>query len=235
MKKGMITMIYGYCRVSTPKQNIDRQIRNILALYPEAKLIKEEYTGSTKYRPKWTNLYNRLKSGDIVVFDSVSRMSRNADDGLQLYQDLYNKGVELVFIKEPYINTSTYRNEINNKHIERVGNEVDIIISAVEEFLQELVKKQVRIAFEQAEKEVQDLRQRTREGLETARQNGKQIGNIKGVKLQTKKSIQAKEVIKKHSKAFGGSLNDIECIALLGIARNSYYKYKRELKQELNE
>ncbi|MDE5584551.1 MAG: recombinase family protein [Ruminococcus sp.] len=228
-------MIYGYCRISTPKQSVDRQVRNILALYPEARLIKEEYTGTTKERPEWKKLYKRLKSGDTVVFDSISRLSRNADDGIQLYQELYSKGIELVFIKEPYINTSTYRNEINNKRLERVGNEVDIIISAVEEFLQALVKKQVRIAFEQAEKEVQDLRQRTREGLETARLNGKQLGNVKGVKLKTKKSVKAKETIRKHSKAFGGSLNDLECIALLGIARNSYYKYKRELKQELNE
>ena len=228
-------MIYGYCRISTPKQSIDRQVRNILALYPEARLIKEEYTGTTKDRPEWKKLYKRLKSGDTVVFDSISRLSRNADDGIQLYQELYSKGIELVFIKEPYINTSTYRNEINNKRLERVGNEVDIIISAVEEFLQALVKKQVRIAFEQAEKEVQDLRQRTREGLETARLNGKQLGNVKGVKLQTKKSVKAKEIIRKHAKTFGGSLNDLECIALLGIARNSYYKYKRELKQELDE
>ncbi|MDE6679300.1 MAG: recombinase family protein, partial [Ruminococcus sp.] len=219
-------MIYGYCRISTPKQSIDRQIRNILALYPKARLIKEAYTGTTKDRPEWNKLYKRLKTGDTVVFDSISRMSRNADDGLQLYQELYNKGIELVFIKEPYINTSTYRNEINSKRIDRVGNEVDIIISAVEEFLQELVRKQVRIAFKQAEKEVQDLRQRTREGLETARLNGKQIGNVKGVKLQTKKSIKAKETIRKHAKEFGGSLNDLECIALIGIARNSYYKYK---------
>lgn len=228
-------MIYGYCRISTPRQSIDRQIRNILASYPKAKLIKEEYTETTKNRPKWDKLYKRLKTGDTVVFDSVSRMSRNADAGIQLYQELYNKGVELVFIKEPYINTSTYRNEINNTRLERVGNEADIIISAVEEFLQALVKKQIRIAFEQAEKEVQDIRQRTREGLEIARLNGKQIGNVKGVKLQTKKSVKAKEVIRKHAKDFGGSLNDLECIALLGIARNSYYKYKREIKQELDE
>lgn len=235
MKKGLIIVIYGYCRISTPRQSIDRQIRNILASYPKAKLIKEEYTGTTKNRPKWDKLYKRLKTGDTVVFDSVSRMSRNADAGIQLYQELYNKGVELVFIKEPYINTSTYRNEINNTRLERVGNEADIIISAVEEFLQALVKKQIRIAFEQAEKEVQDIRQRTREGLEIARLNGKQIGNVKGVKLQTKKSVKAKEVIRKHAKDFGGSLNDLECIALLGIARNSYYKYKREIKQELDE
>ena len=42
-------MIYGYCRISTPKQSIDRQVRNILAIYPNAKIVKETYTG-TKFQ-----------------------------------------------------------------------------------------------------------------------------------------------------------------------------------------
>ena len=41
--------IYGYCRISTAKQNIDRQVRNILAVYPKAKIIKETFTG-TKFQ-----------------------------------------------------------------------------------------------------------------------------------------------------------------------------------------
>lgn len=76
------------------------------------------------------------------------------------------------------------------------------------------------------------MHQRTREGIETARLNGKQIGMVIGAKLITKKSVAAKEVIKKHSKDFGGSLNDTECMSLTGLARNTYYKYKRELKNE---
>lgn len=48
-------------------------------------------------------------------------------------------------------------------------------------------------------------------------------------KLTTKKSIQAKEMIQKYSKDFGGSLNDVDCIRMIGIARGSYYKYKREI------
>ena len=96
-----------------------------------------------------------------------------------------------------------------------------------------LAKEQIKLAFEQAEKEVQDLRQRTKEGIETARLNGKQIGQVKGTKLTTKKSIIAKEQIKKYSKDFNGTLKDTEVMKLIGIARNSYYKYKKELTQEL--
>ena len=86
------------------------------------------------------------------------------------------------------------------------------------------------LAFEQSEKEVNDLHQRTKEGIETARLNGKQIGQPKGAKLTTKKSLTAKEVIRKHSKDFNGTLSDGDCIKLAGISHNSYYKYKKELK-----
>ena len=41
--------IYGYCRISTPTQNIDRQIRNIKAAFPDAHIVQEVYTG-TKYQ-----------------------------------------------------------------------------------------------------------------------------------------------------------------------------------------
>ena len=58
---------------------------------------------------------------------------------------------------------------------------------------------------------------------------GKQIGQKPGTHLVTKKSIAAKEIIMKHNKSFGGSLNDIETIRQAGITRKTFYKYKKEL------
>ena len=77
--------IYGYCRISTAKQSIDRQIRNIKAEYPTAHIVQEAYTGTSVFRPEWLKLYRVLKAGDTVVFDSVSRMSRNAEEGFALW------------------------------------------------------------------------------------------------------------------------------------------------------
>lgn len=222
--------IYGYARISSNRQNIERQVRNILKEYPDAIVIQEVFTG-TKFqeRKKLQKLIATVKSGDVIVFDSVSRMSRNAEDGIKLYEELMDKGVELVFLKEAYINTATYKNSIKDK-IEMTGTDEDILFNAINEYMRRLARKQIVIAFEQAEKEVMDLRQRTREGLVTAQLNGKQIGQVKGTKLITKKSVEAKEGIKKYSKDFGGTLSDPEVIKLLGISRPSYYKYKRELR-----
>lgn len=223
--------IYGYARISTHKQNIERQVRNIRAAYPTSIIIKEIYTG-TKFqgRNELSKLLGLVKNGDYIVFDSVSRMSRNAEEGFLLYEKLFFEGIELVFLKEPHINTEVYRKAIRNQ-IQLTGTKADIILEAVNKYLMELAKEQIRIAFEQAEKEVQDLRQRTKEGIETARLNGKQIGQSNGRKLTTRKSIWAKEMIRKYSRDFEGTLNDKDCIRLLGIARGTYYKYKRSMQK----
>ena len=220
--------VYGYCRISTRKQSIERQERNIKAEYGNAIIFKEAYTGTKIDRPVFTKLLKIVNKGDTIVFDSVSRMSRNADEGFTLYEELFNKGVELVFLKEQHINTETYKKALTN-NIQLTGTNVDYILKGVNEYLLALAKEQIKIAFNQAEKEVEDLHQRTKEGIETARLNGKQIGQKKGIKLTTKKSIIAKEQIKKYSKDFNGTLKDVEVMKLIGIARNSYYKYKKEL------
>ena len=231
--------IYGYCRISTPKQNIERQLRNILAEYPAAVIKQEAYTGTTMHRPEWEKLLKIVKPGDTIVFDSVSRMSRDAEEGCQIYMELYSQNINLVFLKEHHIDTATYRADMEKQlNIATTGDGatdelLQTIAKALNTYIRRLSEKQIRLAFDQAEKEVQDLRQRTKEGIETARQAGKQIGCATGAKLHTKKSDEVKAVIRKHSKDFGGSLSDADCMKLAECARNTYYKYKSELKTEL--
>lgn len=220
---------YGYVRVSTVKQSIERQIRNIKAEYPDAVIVTDEYTGTKMDRPGWAKVYKAAKAGDVIVFDSVSRMSRDAEEGFQVYEELFQRGVELIFLKEPMINTATYKKAMETG-VPLTGTNVDFILEGINKYLLSLAKEQIRLAFDQAEKEVEDLHQRTREGIETARLNGKQIGQVKGTKLTTKKSIKSKEIILKRSKDFKGDLSDIEVMKLTGLARGTYYKYKKELK-----
>lgn len=226
-------MIYGYTRISTKSQSIERQIRNIKDLYPTSVIIEEVYTGTkVEGRKEFDKLLKKVNSGDTIVFDSVSRMSRNAEDGFELYQELFNNGVELIFIKEQHINTTTYKDALKS-NIQLTGTNVDFILEGINKYLLALAKEQIKLAFIQSEKEVKDLQQRTREGIETARLNGKQIGQIKGTKLTTKKSIQAKEQIQKYCKDFNGTLKDVEVMKLIEISRNSYYKYKKELVKSI--
>lgn len=228
-----MSTVFGYCRISTPKQNIDRQIRNIKHSYPTAVMINEIYTGTKTYgRKEWQKLMKNVRPGDTIVFDSVSRMSRNATEGFECYEELFNRRINLVFLKEPHISTQVYKKALSNQ-VALTGTKTDIILNAVNCYLLELAREQIIIAFEQAEKEVADLRQRTKEGIETARLNGKQIGRIPGKTYATKKSKEMTDRIKKMSKDFDGIMTDKEVLEVLGIARNTYFKYKRMLKNEL--
>lgn len=228
---------YGYCRISTAKQSIERQVRNILASYPDADIRKEVYTG-TKYqgREQLQKILNKVQAGDTIVFDSVSRMSRNADEGVQLYQDLFNKGVNLVFLKEGYINTDTYKEALNNQ-VAMTGDDVDFILDGINKYLARLAEKQIRIAFEQSEKEVEDLHTRTKEGIQTAKLSGKAVGGEanKGKTYSTKKGETAKALIRKHSKSFGGTLTNQELMQMCNISEPTLLKYKKEIRTEMIE
>lgn len=76
------TIIFGYARISTMKQRIERQVDNIRREYPDAVIITEEYTGTTTDRPKWNKLVEQIKKeaangkNVTLVFDEVSRMSQ---------------------------------------------------------------------------------------------------------------------------------------------------------------
>ena len=255
----MKAKVYGYCRVSTMKQSIERQIRIVEEQYPDAVIVTDNTTGRNFDRPGWMKLYKNLQPGDTVVFDEVSRMSRDADEGFQIYEELFQKGVNLIFIAEPHINTSVFREagkkqiEVNlqsgSEPIDRFGNGM---ISLVNELLLDLAKEQIRLAFERSQSEVDFNSRRTSNSLkekqkrntqillecngdiEKARKHPdwREIGQPKGAKLTTKKSIEAKEVILKRSKDFNGNLSDPEVMKLTGIARGTYYKYKRELKEQ---
>ena len=192
--------------------------------------ITEEYTGTTLDRPSWNRLYKQLREGDTIVFDEVSRMSRDAKEGFQLYQEMFSRGINLVFLKEPHISTDVYRQTLQNA-VSMTGTDVDIILKAVNEYLMKLAERQIEIAFQTAQHEVEFLHKRTSEGVRKAQAEGKQVGRAVGDRVETKKAKTAKAVILKHNKSFGGSLDDNETMELTKVSRKTFYLYKKQLRQ----
>ena len=194
-------------------------------------------------RPQFKKLLAVICPGDTIIFDSVSRMSRSSDEGYDLYMKLLQEDIDLIFIKEPHINTFYYKEMQGRKiKIASTGKEstdklIGAIMDAITEFQNEETKEKIRIAFEQAEKEVQDLHIRISEGIKTTQRlnetltegKRKQIGQKKGTTFETKKAKTMKKRIQKMAKDFDGSMKDKEVIEILGISRNTYYKYKKEL------
>ena len=152
--------VYGYCRISTLQQNIERQVRNIAAAYPAAHIVREVYTGTAcRGRQELDKLLHVVQPGDTIVFDSVSRMSRSAEEGCALYEALYNRGVTLCFLKEPHINTDTYKQALQRQvsSSPETGSAatdcfVSGIMDALNRYTADLAKEQIRLAVAQAQK-----------------------------------------------------------------------------------
>ena len=98
--KGAVDMsrVYGYCRISTRQQSMERQIRNIKSEHEEAIIVTEVYTGTKlQERPEWNKLYKLVKQeaakgkSITIIFDSVSRMSRNCFLGRMVHLKSHNQ------------------------------------------------------------------------------------------------------------------------------------------------
>lgn len=236
-------MIYGYCRISTNKQDITRQIKNIKASYPNATIIEEIHSGKkVNNRIKLMRLLDSLEENDTVVVDEVSRLSRTSDEGMKIYKNLFENNINFISLKEPGVNTQYIKNLIKSYSSTNqvqtpdpfLNNMLSSIQNSYNEMAYNMAMDYVKTFFDFAQAERDLLSQRTREGMRVAKENGKRIGNPKGIKLTTKKSIQSKDVIYHKSKDFNGNLKDADVIKLCQISRNTYYKYKKELKEQID-
>ena len=232
---------YGYARISKPKQSLQLQIDAIKKMAADAVIFSEAYTGSTNDRPEWKKLLKKVEKGDTIIFYMVSRMSRSAEEGTKDYFDLYNKGINLIFIKDRHIDTESYK-----QSFEKAGFSVDFdndgsaesnlitkILDALKEFMQAKVDDDIKKAFEEAEKELKNNHKRTSDGMK-ASGAGKKIAEARlGNHYETKKSKEMKGKIRKMAKCYDGTMTDKEVMETLKLARNTYYKYKREIDAEM--
>lgn len=228
-------MFYAYVRVSTRKQIKDRQRENIANYcgkngidYSLVKFYEDEYTGCSLNRPAWEKLFKKATEGDTIIFDEVSRMSRNAEDGYKAYKDLFDRKVNLVFLKEPHINTDVYKKGLETL-VSLTGTNVDFILEGVNKYLSSLAEEQVKLAFETAQKERDFLSQRTIEGIKASK---KKSGHKYGDTYETRKAHESKQKILELSSSFNGTLSDKKTMEYIGISKPTFYKYKKQLLED---
>ena len=101
----MKNYIFGYARVSTEAQNLDRQI-DALKKYGVDMIYNEKMSGTKRDRPELTKMLDRMTEGDTVVVESLSRLGRSTKDLIELTELFERKGVHLVSLKES-IDTSS--------------------------------------------------------------------------------------------------------------------------------
>jgi len=245
--KGELNMLYyGYVRVSTKKQSEKMQLDEIHKFSRIDKMFSEgAFTGTTTNRDKFQKLVEQVNE-DIennkqvtIIFYSVSRMSRNAEEGLKQYFEWYNKGVELVFLKEHHIDTASYR-QAQCKAIEKIDTGdtkanklVNDILDCLNEFINSKVKDDIVKAFEQAQKEVQDLHERTKDGMKASGAADKIRQARKGQTYTTLKELETRVSMLQCLKEYGSQQNIAKFAKDRGLSRVTVYKYRDAINADL--
>lgn len=122
---------FGYARVSTEQQNLDRQL-DMLTQYGVDYIFNEKMTGTKRDRPELNKLLDRLMAGDTVVVESLSRLGRSTKDLIELVELFERKQVHLVSLKEQ-IDTST-----------SAGKLLFTLMSAIAQFERDVIAERTR-------------------------------------------------------------------------------------------
>ncbi|MEK4581650.1 recombinase family protein [Bacillus sp. FSL R12-0074] len=199
---------FGYVRVSSKDQNEERQIQNMKDLGIEDRdIFIDKQSGKNMERENYQMLKRLVRTGDTIVFDSLTRLGRNMNDTLEEFRYYEKHRVNLQFIKEPYINVN-YTGESTN----------DVIQSAIQ-------KATLTILSAFAEKERIDIKQRQAEGIALARKQGKRLGR------------PPVEITEEFTDAYkewkSGSITAVGAMKKYGIKRSSFYKLAKQYEEKI--
>lgn len=185
----------------------------------ERETVKEIYNDNLTflYKKPWT-MINQFKEDDFVICMSVDELgditdlNNDVDIIIEEYLKLHNKGVTLMFDKSTQCNSMF----------------VQTLVSDTQNF-ETVLRKCIYNYIGQKENELKYLKKHKY----TADARGTKLGLKKGTKLTTMKSIEMKAKIRTLAKEFGGPIGDNKLIQELGISRNTYFKYKKAIIEEM--
>lgn len=163
--------VFGYCRVSSQDQNLERQIETVRAFAKEnyeVELVEDEnlfcdkYSGKDFERPQWLKLVepNTLRSGDVLIVKELDRLGRNKEMVLEVLKKLKDREIVVKILDVPttLVDFGSYGNDIAKSMMEMVNNVLIEVLSTIAE--QERVK----------------IKQRQEEGIKIAKEEGKYKG-----------------------------------------------------------
>ena len=152
-------MIFGYARVSTQEQNLDRQL-DILKSADVEEIIQEKISGTKADRPELLKLLEKLRKRDIILVTDLTRLSRSTKDLFSLVEQIEKKGANIKSLKENWLDTTTPQ-----------GKLMFTLMAGINQFERDLIS------------------QRTIEGLEAARKRGKFGGRKEKLDIDQKKAL----------------------------------------------
>ncbi|MCQ6530826.1 recombinase family protein [Bacillus mycoides] len=198
---------FGYVRFSSKDQNEERQIENMKYLGIEDRdIFIDKQSGKNMKRENYQMLKRLARTGDTIVFDSLTRLGRSMNDVLEEFRYFEKQRTNLQFIKEPFINVN-YNGETTN----------DVIQQAVQ-------KATLTILSAFAEKERNDIKQRQAEGIALAKKKGKHLG---------RPPVQiTDQFIEAYREWQSGKVTAVGAMRKYDIKRSSFYKLVKEYEAQ---
>jgi DNA invertase Pin-like site-specific DNA recombinase len=199
-------MIFGYARVSSKDQNLERQLKE-LEEYGCDRIYKEKQSGKDFSRPVYQELRSKMRFGDVLVVHDLSRFGRNKEKIRNEWKMLIEEEIDIVVLNMPILDTRKY------KELEGMGQLVSDIVLTLLSWMVEEERHRIRTA--------------QREGIEIAKSQGKFRGGTKRYHAGAngKDKVIYDRIV--HLLQSGMSVMDIH--REVGVARNTIYKIQREL------
>ncbi len=198
-------MIYGYIRVSSTTQNLDRQINEMHELgLTDKQIFADKQSGKDFERANYQKLKKKLKNGDLLIVKSIDRLGRNYDMIIEEWKDIVNKNIDIKVLDMPLLDT-----RIENKNL--VGKFISDVVLQVLSFV--------------AENERNNIKQRQAEGIKIAKMKGKHLGRPKIILSKNFNEILNKYLSNKIS--LGQTLD------ILKMKKSTFYKYFKIYKNQL--
>lgn len=197
----MTSKIFGYCRVSSQDQNLDRQIEAMLGLgIDERDIFAEKESGKDTNRPQYQAIRAQLREGDTLVIKSLDRLGRNYDDIKTEWSYITKeKKAHIKVIDMPILDTTNTQTDLIGRVI------VDVVLDL--------------LGFV-AQTEREKIKERQKEGIAIAKAKGK----------YAKPRIEAPEGFEElFKKASSGEMAHTKAMEQLGLKKTTYYKLAKEL------
>ena len=204
---------YGYHRVSTMEQHLDRGLASIKEFaennginLPDENIFTDKISGKTFDRPEYSLLKRVVKPGDVIIISEIDRLGRTKSGILKELRDLNDKQVRLMVLELPttLMDYSKLGDSLARMMMETINN---MLIEMYATFAHAEMEKRMR---------------RQREGIESMRQRGEWERYGRPQKVKKEVFLKAYDRVKKKE------VSAIQCARMLGISKASYYQYVKK-------
>lgn len=204
-----LSKVYGYARVSSKEQNLDRQIEELKKFNKDIILFTDKASGKDFERKEYEILKRVVDGGDTIVVKEMDRLGRNKSMIKEELEYFSSKNVRVVILDIPTttMDISSMDEGVAKEMLKMINNILIEVLSTM------------------AEAERKKIRQRQAEGIAIAKRQGKYKG-------REKIEVDEKEFEKVYQSWKDEEITAVKAMEILGIKKNTFYRRVKEYESK---